>query len=36
LAAVAAKRAMQRVNHFGTKLNEGELRALEALAEKRN
>ena len=36
LAAEAAKRATYRVNHVGTKLNEGELRAFEALAAKRN
>jgi hypothetical protein len=36
LAAEAARRAMYRVNHVGTKLNEGELRAFEALAAKRN
>jgi len=36
LAAEAAKRAKYRVNYFGTKLNEGELRAFEALAAKRN
>ena len=35
LAAEAAKRAKHRVNHVGTKLNEGELREFEALAEKR-
>jgi hypothetical protein len=31
LAAEAASRAMYLVNHIGTKLNEGELRAFEAL-----
>jgi hypothetical protein len=36
LAAEAAKRATYRVNHVGTKLNESELRAFEALAAKRN
>ena len=36
LAAEAAKRATYRVNHVGTKLNESELRAFEALAVKRN
>ena len=36
LAAEAAKRATYRVNHVGTKLNESELRAFEALALKRN
>ena len=36
LVAEAARRAMYRVNHVGTKLNEGELRAFEALAAKRN
>ena len=36
LAAEAAKRAMYRVNHVGTRLNESELRAFEALAVKRN
>jgi hypothetical protein len=36
LAAEAAKRAMYRVNHVGTKLNEGEPRVFEALAAKRN
>ena len=35
LAAEAAKRATYRVNHVGTKLNESELRAFEALAQKR-
>ena len=36
LAAEAAKRATYRVHHVGTKLNESELRAFEALAAKRN
>ena len=36
LAAEAAKRATYRVHHVGTKLNESELRAFEALALKRN
>ena len=36
LAAETAKRATYRVNHVGTKLNESELRAFEALAAKRN
>jgi len=35
LAAEAAKRARFRVHHVGTKLNEAELRELEALAAKR-
>ena len=35
LAAEAAKRATYRVNHVGTKLNESELWAFEALAAKR-
>ena len=35
LAAEAAKRATYRVNHVGTKLNESELRAFEALAARR-
>ena len=35
LAAEAAKRARYRVHHVGTKLNEAELRELEALAGKR-
>ena len=35
LAAEAAKRATYRVNHVGTKLNESELRAFEALALRR-
>jgi CRISPR/Cas system-associated protein Csm6 len=35
LAAEAAKRARFRVHHVGTKLNETELRQLEALAAKR-
>ena len=36
LAAEAAKRVTYRVHHVGTKLNESELRAFEALAVKRN
>ena len=36
LAAEAAKRARSRVHHVGTKLNQAELRELEALAAKRN
>jgi len=36
LAAETAKRATYRVNHVGTKLNESELRAFEALALRRN
>ena len=36
LAAEALRRATYRVNHVGTKLNESELRAFEALAVKRN
>jgi predicted polyphosphate/ATP-dependent NAD kinase len=35
LAAEAAKRARYRVRHVGTKLNEAEVRELEALAAKR-
>jgi len=35
LAAEAAKRARFRVHHVGTKLNQAELRELEALAAKR-
>ena len=35
LAAEASKRARFRVHHVGTKLNEAELRELEALAAKR-
>ena len=35
LAAERTRRAKHRTNHVGTKLNEGELHAFEALAEKR-
>ena len=36
LAALTAKRAAFRLNHVGTKLNEAELRAFAALAERRS
>ena len=36
LAAEAARRARFRVHHVGTKLNEAEVRELEALATKRS
>ena len=36
LAAEVAKRALYRLHHVGTKLNEAELHEMEALAAKRN